>query len=49
MASLDASFHEGTATAPCQYLSAPVEPVWAHLKRSLANPTKHNLVELTAL
>jgi hypothetical protein len=23
--------------------------VWAHLKRSLANLTKHNLVELTAL
>jgi transposase len=27
----------------------PVEPVWSHLKRSLANLTKHNLVELTAL
>jgi hypothetical protein len=27
----------------------PVEPVWAHLKRSLANLTKHNIVELTAL
>ena len=27
----------------------PVEPVWAHLKRSLANLTKHNLAELTAL
>jgi hypothetical protein len=27
----------------------PVEPVWAHLKRSLANLTKHNLTELTAL
>jgi putative transposase len=23
--------------------------VWAHLKRSLANLTKHNLAELTAL
>ncbi len=27
----------------------PVEPVWAHLKRSLANLTKHSLAELTAL
>jgi transposase len=27
----------------------PVEPVWAHLKRSLANLTKHSIVELTAL
>jgi transposase len=27
----------------------PVEPVWSHLKRSLANLTKHNLTELTAL
>jgi transposase len=27
----------------------PVEPVWAHLKRSLANLTKHDLAELTAL
>jgi transposase len=27
----------------------PVEPVWSHLKRSLANLTKHNLSELTAL
>ena len=27
----------------------PVEPVWAHLKRSLANLTKHTLAELTAL
>jgi hypothetical protein len=27
----------------------PVEPVWAHLKRSLANLTKHNITELTAL
>jgi transposase len=27
----------------------PVEPVWSRLKRSLANPTKHNIVELTAL
>src|SRR3954471_21275753 len=27
----------------------PVEPVWAHLTRSLANLTKHNIAELTAL
>src|SRR3954465_9100212 len=27
----------------------PVEPVWAHLKRSLANLTKHNILELTTL
>ena len=27
----------------------PVEPVWSHLKRSLANMAKRNLAELTAL
>jgi len=27
----------------------PVELVWSHLKRSLANPTKRNLGQLTAL
>jgi hypothetical protein len=27
----------------------PVEPVWTHLKRSLANLTKHTIAELTAL
>lgn len=27
----------------------PVEGVWSHLKRSLANLTKHSLDELTAL
>ena len=27
----------------------PVEPVWAHLKRSLANLTTHDIAELTAL
>jgi putative transposase len=27
----------------------PVEPVWANLKRSLANLTKHNITQLTAL
>ena len=27
----------------------PVEPLWSHLKRSLANLAKRNLIELTAL
>jgi putative transposase len=27
----------------------PVELVWSHLKRSLANPAKRNLAQLTAL
>jgi hypothetical protein len=27
----------------------PTEPVWSHLKRSLANLAKRNLTELTAL
>jgi DDE superfamily endonuclease len=27
----------------------PVEPVWSNLKRSLANLTKHNISQLTAL
>jgi transposase len=27
----------------------PVEPVWSHLKRSLANLTKRNISQLTAL
>jgi transposase len=27
----------------------PVEPVWSHLKRSLANLTNHNIAELTTL
>jgi transposase len=27
----------------------PVEGIWSHLKRSLANPAKHNLSQLTAL
>jgi putative transposase len=27
----------------------PVEPVWSNLKRSLANLTKHNIYQLTAL
>jgi hypothetical protein len=27
----------------------PTEPVWSHLKRSLANLTKHNIDQLTAL
>ena len=27
----------------------PTEPLWSHLKRSLANLAKHNLAQLTAL
>ena len=27
----------------------PVEPVWSHLKRSLANLTKHDITQLSAL
>jgi putative transposase len=27
----------------------PAEPVWAHLKRSLTNLTKHTIAELTVL
>ena len=27
----------------------PVEPAWAHLKRSLANLTEHDITKLTAL
>ena len=27
----------------------PTEPVWSNLKRSLANLTKHNIDQLTAL
>jgi putative transposase len=27
----------------------PVEPVWSHLKRSLVNLAKHNIIQLTAL
>jgi hypothetical protein len=27
----------------------PTEPVWSNLKRSLANLTKHNINQLTAL
>ena len=27
----------------------PVEPVWSHLKRSLANLAKRNLAQLTAM
>ncbi len=29
--------------------TTPVEPVWSVLKRSLANLTKHNINQLTAL
>ena len=40
-----------TATPPplLDHELNPVEPVWSHLKRSLANLTKHDLTELTAL
>jgi putative transposase len=34
---------------PCAHELNPVEPVWSRLKRSLANLTRHNLVQLTAL
>jgi putative transposase len=34
---------------PCGHELHPVEPVWAHLKRSLANLTKHTIAEPTAL
>jgi transposase len=34
---------------PCAHELNPVEPVWSHLKRSLANLAKRNLTELTAL
>jgi transposase len=34
---------------PYSHELSPVEPVWAHLKRSLANLTKHTITELTAL
>jgi putative transposase len=27
----------------------PAEPIWSNLKRSLANLTKHNIGQLTAL
>jgi len=35
--------------SPCAHELNPVEPVWSHLKRSLANMAKRNLAELTAL
>src|SRR4051794_7617939 len=34
---------------PYAHELTPVEPVWSHLKRSLANLTKHDIPELTAL
>jgi DDE superfamily endonuclease len=34
---------------PCAHELNPVEPVWSHLKRSLANLAKRNLAQLTAL
>ncbi len=34
---------------PCAHELSPVEPVWSHLKRSLASLAKRNLAQLTAL
>ena len=34
---------------PCSHVLNPVEQVWSHLKRSLANLAKRNLGQLTAL
>jgi putative transposase len=34
---------------PCASELNPVEPVWSHLKRSLANLVKRDLAQLTAL
>ncbi|MFC9669556.1 IS630 family transposase [Streptomyces sp. NPDC056949] len=34
---------------PCAPEFEPVESIWSHLKRSLANLTKHSLDQLTAL
>jgi transposase len=34
---------------PCASELNPVEPVWSNLKRSLANLTKHDIGQLTAL
>ena len=33
----------------CTHYGKPTEPVWSNLKRSLANLTKHNISQLTAL
>jgi transposase len=40
---------DGLPAAAYAHELNPVEPVWAHLKRSLANLTKHTLTELTVL
>jgi hypothetical protein len=40
---------DGVPAAAVCPRAEPVEPVWAHLQRSLANLTKHTLGELTAL
>ena len=51
MAGLIAARHWLTACQlpPCAPKLNPVEAVWSHLKRSLANLTKHNISQLTAL
>jgi len=48
--------HSGTMIYPGASLAlrssgdcVPVEPVWSHPKRSLANLAKRNLAQLTAL
>ena len=33
---------------PCARELSPVEPVWSHLRRSLASLARHNIAQLTA-
>jgi len=40
---------DGVPAAPYAHELNPVEPVWSHLKRSLANLTKLTIATLTAL
>jgi hypothetical protein len=40
---------DGLPAAAPRSRAEPVESVWSHLKRSLANLTKHNIFALTAL
>jgi hypothetical protein len=40
---------DGVPAAAVRPRAQPVEPVWSHLERSLADPTKHALAVLTAL
>jgi hypothetical protein len=40
---------DGLRLPPYAHKLNPVEPVWAHLKRSLADLTKHNIAALTVL